>query len=118
MFKEERRKSHHVQMIKARKDPIKSHMPERPVSGPGSGGRLAESGSTYASYIAKNIATRNKLDESMNPREALLRHAEEASKNPYWVSPAYATTQPKAIFRKPEEDEDEDEPPNKKHQPV
>lgn len=95
--------------MKDRKDPIKSRRPDLPITGPGAGGRLAASGSTYASFIAKNIATRNKLDDSMDPREALLRHAKEAAENPYWVSPAYASTQPKPIFRPIDADDEEDE---------
>lgn len=34
-----------------------------------------------------------------DPREALLKHAKAASEDPYWVSPAYAQTQPKTIFQ-------------------
>lgn len=113
MFKEDKRRSKKVQLMKDRQDPIKSHRPELPVSGPGTGGRLT-SESSHASFIARNIATKNKLDDSLDPREALLRHAKEAAENPYWVSPAYASTQPKAIFRKLDEDEDEDSPPKKK----
>lgn len=116
MFKEDKRRSKKVQMMKDRQDPMKSHRPELPVSGPGTGGRLT-SESSHASFIARNIATKNKIDDSIDPREALLRHAQEASENPYWVTPAYAKTQPKAIFRKPEEDDDDDEddsPPRKK----
>ena len=116
MFKEEKKKSWKVQQMKDRKDPVKSRKPEVPQSGPGAGGRIMHAGSTYASYIAKNIAVKNKLDDTMDPREALLRHAEEAAKNPYWVAPAYAQTQPKPVFRKLEEDEEEDES-SKKHKP-
>ena len=109
MFKTDRKKSWKVQEMKDRKDPVKSRRPDLPITGPGAGGRLAASGSTYASFIAKNIATRNKLDDSMDPREALLRHAKDAAENPYWVSPAYASTQPKPIFRPIDADDDEDE---------
>ena len=85
------------------------------MTGPGAGGRLANSGSTYASYIARNIATRNKLDDTMDPREAILRHAKEAAENPYWVDKAYQTTQPKPIFQKVDDDSDSDgEEANKK----
>lgn len=105
--------------MKDRKDPVKSRRPDLPITGPGAGGRLAASGSTYASFIAKNIATRNKLNDSMDPREALLRHAQEASENPYWVSPAYAATQPKPIFRALDDQEDEDQDTNaKKHKAI
>lgn len=79
MFKEERRKSKKLDLMKARKDPVKSRRPELPMTGPGAGGRLASAGSTYASFIARNIATRNKLDDSLDPREALLRHAKVIS---------------------------------------
>lgn len=98
MFKTERRKSHYVQMLKDRKDPVKSRRPELPVTGPGSGGRLASAGKTFASFIAKNLGVRNKIDDNEDPREALLRHAKEAEENPYWVTPAYQKNQPKAIF--------------------
>ena len=116
MFKEERKKSRKVQQMKDRTDPVKSRRPELPMSGHGAGGRLANSGSTYASYIARNIATRNKLDDSMDPREAILRHAAEAAANPYWVDVAYKETQPKPIFQKVEEgsDSDDDEPKKKR----
>lgn len=53
----------------------------------GRGGRVAAHGGTLSSYIVKNIAL-DKTDDS-NAREAILRHAKEASENPYWVAPAY-----------------------------
>lgn len=88
------------------------------MSGPGAGGRLANSGSTYASYIAKNIATRNKLDDSMDPREAILRHAKEAAENPYWVDKAYKETQPKPIFQKADDDSDDSDSEDHKKRKV
>ena len=100
MFKEERRKSKFVQMIKDRKDPLKSRRPELPVSGAGSGGRLASAGKTFASFIAKNLGVKAKIDDNEDPREALLKFAKDAAENPYWVTPAYQDTQPKAIFSK------------------
>lgn len=54
---------------------------------PGRGGRVAAHGGTLSSFIVKNIAL-DKTDDS-NAREAILRHAKEASENPYWVAPAY-----------------------------
>lgn len=53
----------------------------------GRGGRVAAHGGTLSSFIVKNIAL-DKTDDS-NPREAILRHAKDASENPYWVAPAY-----------------------------
>lgn len=33
-----------------------------------------------------------------DPREEILKHAEEAANNPYWVAPAYKSTQPVPVF--------------------
>ncbi|XP_072228143.1 WD repeat-containing protein 70 [Leuresthes tenuis] len=108
MFREARQRSTRKQLEKDRLDPKKSHKPEPPVSGPGRGGRVAAHGGTLSSFIVKNIAL-DKTDDS-NPREAILRHAKEASENPYWVAPAYKQTQPEPIF---EEESDEDEEADK-----
>ena len=108
-------------MLKDRKDPIKSRRPELPVTGPGQGGRIASAGNTFASFIARNLGVRSKIDDSIDPREAILRHAKEAAENPYWVSPAYAATQPKPVFapENKEDDEDNDGPAAKRaHIPV
>uniref|UniRef100_A0A8C9TQE9 WD repeat-containing protein 70 n=1 Tax=Scleropages formosus TaxID=113540 RepID=A0A8C9TQE9_SCLFO len=88
MFREARQRSTRKQLEKDRLDPVKSHKPEPPVSGPGRGGRVAAHGGTLSSFIVKNIAL-DKTDDS-NPREAILRHAKEASEDPYWIAPAYA----------------------------
>uniref|UniRef100_A0A8C5P6V8 WD repeat-containing protein 70 n=1 Tax=Leptobrachium leishanense TaxID=445787 RepID=A0A8C5P6V8_9ANUR len=105
MFREPRQKSTRKQLEKDRLDPLKSHKPEPPVAGPGRGGRVGTHGGTLSSFIVKNIAL-DKTDDS-NPREAILRHAKEAEENPYWVAPAYAKTQPNAVFAEVESDEDE-----------
>jgi len=110
MFRQEssRQKSTWRQYEKARKDPQASKNPEKPNLLKGTGGRVAKGGSTLASYMAKQIAVRNK-DDHIDPREAILRHAKESTENPYWITPAYKKTQPKAIFQ----DIDPDEPPQK-----
>uniref|UniRef100_A0A672ZGQ2 WD repeat-containing protein 70 n=1 Tax=Sphaeramia orbicularis TaxID=375764 RepID=A0A672ZGQ2_9TELE len=90
MFREARQRSTRKQLEKDRLDPKKSHKPEPPVSGPGRGGRVAAHGGTLSSFIVKNIAL-DKTDDS-NPREAILRHAKEASENPYWVAPVRTQT--------------------------
>uniref|UniRef100_A0A3P9L818 WD repeat-containing protein 70 n=1 Tax=Oryzias latipes TaxID=8090 RepID=A0A3P9L818_ORYLA len=105
MFRDARQRSTRKQLEKDRLDPKKSHKPEPPVSGPGRGGRVAAHGGTLSSFIVKNIAL-DKTDDS-NPREAILRHAKEASENPYWVAPAYKETQPEPVFAE-ESDEDEE----------
>uniref|UniRef100_A0A3B4AU21 WD repeat-containing protein 70 n=1 Tax=Periophthalmus magnuspinnatus TaxID=409849 RepID=A0A3B4AU21_9GOBI len=105
MFREARQRSTKKQLEKDRLDPKKSHKPEPPVSGPGRGGRVAAHGGTLSSFIVKNIAL-DKTDDS-NPREAILRHAQAAAEDPYWVAPAYTQTQPEPVFAE-ESDEDED----------
>lgn len=41
-----------------------------------------------------------------DPREAILKYADAAAKNPKYVAPAYAQTQPQPVF---EASDDEDE---------
>ncbi|XP_029024081.1 WD repeat-containing protein 70 [Betta splendens] len=107
MFREARQRSTRKQLEKDRLDPKKSHKPEPPVSGPGRGGRVAAHGGTLSSFIVKNIAL-DKTDDS-NPREAILRHAKEASENPYWIAPAYKQTQPEPLFAEDSEEDEEAE---------
>ncbi|XP_058267356.1 WD repeat-containing protein 70 isoform X2 [Hemibagrus wyckioides] len=117
MFREARQRSTKKQLEKDRLDPVKSHKPEPPVSGPGRGGRVAAHGGTLSSYIVKNIAL-DKTDDS-NPREAILRHAQEAAENPYWVAPAYKVTQPNPMFAAEEsEDEEDDKEPEWKKRKI
>ncbi|XP_042365894.1 WD repeat-containing protein 70 [Plectropomus leopardus] len=117
MFREARQRSTRKQLEKDRLDPKKSHKPEPPVSGPGRGGRVAAHGGTLSSFIVKNIAL-DKTDDS-NPREAILRHAKEASDNPYWVAPAYTQTQPEPVFaEESEEDEEADKEPQWKKRKI
>lgn len=114
MFKEEKSKSKYVQELRDRKDPVKSRRPDLPITGPGTGGRLGASGSTHSSYIAKQLALSNKkVDDTIDPREALWKYAKKAEEDPYWVAPAYKATQPKQIYQRDDEP-DEDEPPSKK----
>ncbi|XP_022669030.1 WD repeat-containing protein 70-like isoform X1 [Varroa destructor] len=105
-----------------RKDPVKSRRPELPVTGPGAGGRIASGGNTHTSFIVRQLGIRDRvIDESEDPREALLRHAEAAAANPYWVSPAYKHTQPKPVFEAVPQGIDEksdDQPKLKKAKPV
>ncbi|XP_066568273.1 WD repeat-containing protein 70 isoform X2 [Amia ocellicauda] len=117
MFREARQRSTRKQLEKDRLDPMKSHKPEPPVSGPGRGGRVGMHGGTLSSFIVKNIAL-DKTDDS-NPREAILRHAKEAATNPYWVAPAYSRTQPDPVFAEVEsEDEEADKEPEWKKRKI
>jgi len=110
LFKEDtiHQKSTYRQQLKARKDPVKSKKPEPPMQVKGTGGKTAQGGSTLHSWMAKQIAVKNK-DDHIDPRERILRHAKDSEENPYWITPAYTKTQPKPIFRK----HDDDEPPEK-----
>ena len=49
------------------------------------------------------------LKEKEDPRVELLKHADEAKRNPKWVTPAYVHTQPKPIFQQQLEEEEEDQ---------
>lgn len=121
MFREDKPRSTRRAIEKARKDPVLSRQPELPIGSKGSGGRVAASGSTLSSFIVRNLGIASRIEDEGNPREAILRHAKEAAENPYWVSPAYSKTQPKAIFQPVRGDGDEDEegePDAKKAKPA
>ena len=66
--------------------------PEKPIQGPGKGGRVPESGTT-AQYMMQSLIKNEQRDE--DPREATLRFRDV---EPMWVLPAYQKTQPKNIF--------------------
>jgi len=86
-------------MRRNRYDPSKMQKPEPPLVGKGGqGGRLDASGSTLSSYVSKLYAARtNRFDKDENPREAMLRHAEDAEKNPRYTT-AYQKNQPVTIL--------------------
>ncbi|KAK5974235.1 Gastrulation defective protein 1 [Trichostrongylus colubriformis] len=78
-------------------------------------GRVVASGGSLHSYVAQQMGTmKNKTFlEDTDVRTSILRHAEEAAKNPMYVDLAYRKTQPKPIFQEkttaPEEEEPETE---------
>lgn len=86
---------------------------ENPMTGPSAGGRVAKSGGTLHSYIAQQLGTsRNKefiQDEDI--RASILRHADEAEKNPEFVARAYKRSQPVPIFQDNNEDEEQNQGP-------
>lgn len=103
LFREERPRSMRKRLEKARKDPVLSQRPDLPVTGPGQGGRIASAGNTLSSFIVRNLGTTKRVDDNVDPREAILKYAKEAAENPYWVTPAYAATQPKPVFHENDE---------------
>lgn len=56
---------------------------------PGAGGRISEKGATLSQYIVQQIVLKKPDERDKDPRGAILRHAEEAAKNPFYVTPAY-----------------------------
>lgn len=50
---------------------------------------MANHGSTLSQYVIKSIVLRKPDERDKDPRAAILRHAEAAAANPFWVSPAY-----------------------------
>ncbi|XP_064604779.1 WD repeat-containing protein 70-like [Liolophura sinensis] len=108
MYREGRPTSTRKTEEKLRKDPVKSRRPELPVTGPGEGGRVGAKGATLSQYVVQQLVLRKPDAADKDPRNAILRHAKEASENPYWIAPAYARTQPKAIFQEEEEEEEEE----------
>ncbi|CAA6666491.1 unnamed protein product [Spirodela intermedia] len=97
------------QREKMLKDPIKSHKPELPVTGPGFGGRVGSTkGSLLTQYLLKQggLIKETWMDE--DPREAILKYADVAAKDPKFIAPAYEKTQPEAVFAKSDSDEEDE----------
>eukprot|EP00128_Syssomonas_multiformis_P013620 Colp12_sorted_trinity150504_noHs@9094 len=104
LFQENNKQSLKRKREKDRMDPIKSRKPEAPHSGPGKGGRLGEG--TFTSFVFRDVHSRDTIRDE-DPREAILRHAEAAEKNPMFIAPAYKATQPKPVFDEEEYHEEE-----------
>ena len=100
MFRDANPKSLKRKREKDRKDPIKSKKPEMPLSGAGKGGRIGES---YTQHVMQSLSRNTLRDE--DPREALLKYAEIAEKDPKFVAHAYKKTQPKPVFQEGEFEE-------------
>ncbi|CAA7264705.1 unnamed protein product [Cyclocybe aegerita] len=66
---------------KDRMDPRKSRRPELPVTGPGKGGRV---GASATQHVVQNLVRDTTRD--VDPREALLKYAETADKDPQWTA--------------------------------
>ena len=69
--------------------------PELPLQGPAKGGRTPQSG-TLAQYVMQDLY--KNVQRDMDPREALLAQAKIADAQPFWVEPAYTSTQPQRVF--------------------
>ncbi|XP_078442202.1 transducin/WD40 repeat-like superfamily protein [Wolffia australiana] len=97
------------QREKILKDPIKSHKPELPVTGPGFGGRVGTTkGSLLTQYLLKQGGLLKETWMDEDPREAILKYADLAAKDPKFIAPAYQKTQPEPVFAKSDSDEEEE----------
>ena len=56
---------------------------------PGTGGRVAQQGGSLSQYVAQLLVKRKPDERDKDPRAAILRHAEAAKADPYWIDPAY-----------------------------
>lgn len=96
------------QREKELKDPMKSHKPELPMTGPGFGGRVGTSaGSLLTQYLLKQGGMIKETWMDEDPREAILKYADAAAKDPKYIAPAYAQTQPETVFAKSDSEDEE-----------
>lgn len=96
------------QREKMLKDPLKSHKPELPMNGPGFGGRVGTTkGSLLTQYLLKQGGLIKETWMEEDPREAILKYADVAAKDPKYIAPAYADTQPETFFAKSDSEDEE-----------
>ncbi|KAK2986347.1 hypothetical protein RJ640_026611 [Escallonia rubra] len=96
------------QREKALKDPLKSHKPEIPMTGPGHGGRVGTTkGSLLTQYLLKQGGMIKETWMDEDPREAILKYADVAAKDPKFIAPAYSQTQPEPVFAKSDSEDEE-----------
>ncbi|KAF2292673.1 hypothetical protein GH714_026631 [Hevea brasiliensis] len=96
------------QREKILKDPIKSRKPELPITGPGHGGRVgASKGSLLTQYLLKQGGMIKETWMEEDPREAILKYADVAAKDPKYIAPAYSQTQPEPVFAKSDSEDEE-----------
>ncbi|KAL8543875.1 hypothetical protein ACS0TY_004433 [Phlomoides rotata] len=96
------------QREKTLKDPVKSHKPELPMTGPGHGGRVGSTkGSLLTQYLLKQGGMIKETWMEEDPREAILKYADVAAKDPKYIAPAYAETQPETLFAKSDSEDEE-----------
>ncbi|KAJ0402900.1 hypothetical protein ATCC90586_006022 [Pythium insidiosum] len=77
---------------KLRADGKATKAPEKPLTGPGMGGRISGS-TTFTQYFMSNHIKGKSFREE-DPREAILKYAKRAEEDPQFVSHAYAQSQP------------------------
>ncbi|KAF6259467.1 WD40 repeat-like protein [Scenedesmus sp. NREL 46B-D3] len=95
---------------KARMDPIKSRKPDPgATAGLGRAGRIGATGGTLLTqHLLKTRGKLQSVDTEMDPREAILRHANTKDDQISMLTAAYAKTQPKPVFAEPESEEEDE----------
>ncbi|RLN96911.1 hypothetical protein BBJ28_00003373, partial [Nothophytophthora sp. Chile5] len=86
MYRDETSMSRKRKFEKARADPKKSHAPERPITGPGMGGKISGS-TTFTQYFMSSHIKSSFREE--DPREAILKYAKKAEAEPQFLGAAY-----------------------------
>jgi len=79
-----------------RSDKSLSRLPDRPLDGPGRGGKVGGP-ITLIQDVLRNI-TRIDKDKIQDPVEAVRRNVDKASNDPVYVNEAYSKTQPTSIL--------------------
>lgn len=92
-----------LRRLRDRLDVKKSSRPDAPVRKEGHDGRLGSGpNASYMRQILDRKATqsgkRTYFDRDEDPREALLKYAEVAEREPVFISPAYQQTQPDPVL--------------------
>nr|AAW27363.1 SJCHGC09064 protein [Schistosoma japonicum] len=96
----------HQTIQAAKEDEAKQRVPNREES---VGNRV---GSLHQFMVQQIVLKKNEADERAEKdiRGAILRHADEAKKQPFWTK-AYLKTQPNPIFYNPDEEVKKDDTP-------
>lgn len=71
------------------------------MAGAGGGGKIGASNSTLLTQYLLEKGGMKKLEEQIDPREAILRHKDADKEFAAWTK-AYAKTQPKKQFAEPD----------------
>ncbi len=105
MYKEKTAKEKYIEKVMELKDPYLSKIPQKPsTQGPGN--------RPNTSFFFTKFVTEGKTKDTTreeDPREALLRVAEKAEKNPLFFGKAYEQTQPKRLLSETTFEEEQEE---------
>ncbi|KAJ6674377.1 GASTRULATION DEFECTIVE PROTEIN 1-RELATED [Salix viminalis] len=81
---------------------------KKPRRNPCFGGRVGVSkGSLLTQYLLKQGGMIKETWMEEDPREAILKYADAAEKDPKYIAPAYAQTQPDPVFAKSDSEDEE-----------